>query len=579
MITKINKIFYSCLAACAMCAGLTACSDKWDEHYEDVSTIAGDGTIWEAIIANPELSNFASVMKACEFDKALDGSQVFTVFAPTNAHFSASEAEALIQEYNVQKGKVSDDENTVIKEFVRNHVALYNHSVSKAHNDTIVLMNGKYALLQTDKIDNAQFVDANKLYSNGVLFIVDTPVDYSFNVFECFRKDADLDSVYNFLYSDWFYRSVFQPRLSVAGGIENGKTVYLDSVFEQDNVLFNYLEDLNSEDSTFYMVAPTNAQWKSLLEEYSQYFVYEDNVANLLTEGTLDSLRYTAPRLAILRGTVFSSTYNSDEALLDSAMSTSACYRYNFRSYYWGADSLCYYQYFRPQDEGGVFYNATKIPCSNGLVMKVPTWNFNKEQTFYQMRIIEAEASNSIKEVSKEETNATTKDSTVTVNAVIRQVVTDNPFYKQVSNNRFVEFVPNLTTRNHHALFNIRNVLSNIGYDIYLVTAPALAADTAATAEQRLPTVLNCTLNYHDQDGATKSVELAKKVTTNPDVVDHILLAKDFKFPVCTVGINEGSSPSVTLKVETDVTTRQQRQKTHTRTMRIDCIILKPHVE
>jgi len=37
--------------------------------------------------------------------------------------------------------------------------------------------------------------------------------------------------------------------------------------------------------------------------------------------------------------------------------------------------------------------------------------------------------------------------------------------------------------------------------DIYVVTAPALAADSNATDVQRLPTILRATLNYHTQDG------------------------------------------------------------------------------
>ena len=579
MINNIKKLIFGLGVGCGIAVGFTACSDTWDDHYESTSTIAGEGTIWEAISSNPELSNFASVLKACDFDQALNSSQVFTVFAPTNANFSKADADALIQEYNEQKGKVSDDENTVIKEFVRNHVALYNYSVSKAHNDTITLMNGKYAVLQTDRIDKTPFEKANQLYSNGVLFITEKPVAYFPNVFEYFRKDADFDSVRSFLYSEWFYRSVFQPRLSVAGGIENGKTVYLDSVFRQTNVLFDVLEDINSEDSTYWMVAPTNEQWKALVDEYSQYFVYEDNVGRYLTEGTVDSLIYTAPRLAILRGTVFNRTFNSDAAIPDSVMSTNSVYRYNWRSMLWGADTLCYYQYFRPNDEGGVFSGATATECSNGQVMKVPTWNFAKEQTFFQTRIIEAEGGASIREVSKEETNATTKDSTVTISAVIRNVNSDNPFYNKVSNNRFVEFAPNLTTRNHYVLFNISNVLSNIGYDIYLVTAPALAADTTATVEQRLPTILTCTLNYRDKKGDSKTMTLGGQFTTSPDEVQYVKLAENFKFPVCTTGISEGSNTSVSLKVETNVTSRQQRNKTHTRTMRIDCIVLKPHVE
>ena len=41
----------------------------------------------------------------------------------------------------------------------------------------------------------------------------------------------------------------------------------------------------------------------------------------------------------------------------------------------------------------------------------------------------------------------------------------------------------------------------------------------------------------------------------------------------------EEENPQVTLKVETRVSNAQQRNNQYTRTMRIDCIVLKPHEE
>ena len=59
---------------------LTSCNDKWEEHYDrpEVSS----GTLWEMISSVGELSNFARVAEACGYDKVLNGSQTFTVFAP-----------------------------------------------------------------------------------------------------------------------------------------------------------------------------------------------------------------------------------------------------------------------------------------------------------------------------------------------------------------------------------------------------------------------------------------------------------------------------------------------------------------
>jgi hypothetical protein len=120
MITKINKLIYGGLLCCGIAAALTACTETWDDHYESLGNSGiHEGSLWQAIKNNPDLSNFASVVEACDFAKSLDGSQVFTVFAPTNSNFSKEEANALIQDYLAQKSSgVIEDDNTVLKEFV-----------------------------------------------------------------------------------------------------------------------------------------------------------------------------------------------------------------------------------------------------------------------------------------------------------------------------------------------------------------------------------------------------------------------------------------------------------------------------
>ena len=96
---KYNKII---IAAAMMLVGATySCTDEWDEHYE--SKTLGSGSLWQAISSDEQLSNFKAVLEATGYDAALAGSQVFTVFAPTNEYFSEAERDAIIQQYNEQK--------------------------------------------------------------------------------------------------------------------------------------------------------------------------------------------------------------------------------------------------------------------------------------------------------------------------------------------------------------------------------------------------------------------------------------------------------------------------------------------
>ena len=570
------------LVCCGIAAALTACSDTWDEHYDATASDSGqgamEGSLWQAIKRNGNLSNFASVVEACGYDKSLNSSQVFTVFAPTNENFSSAEAAELIETYNREKGKVNDEDNTVIKEFLQNHIALYNHSVSPTSNDSLVMMNGKYVRLTASEFGNTNILSSNLHYQNGVLFTVDKKATYFPNVFEYLRKDADLDSLSSFFYDNHFYRLRFVESQSVPGGFVDGKTVYLDSVFVQENELFNYNfldAELNSEDSTYIMVAPTNEVWRNLIDQYTQYFFYDKSVTDR------DSLNYTMPRLAIAQGTTFSRTNNSDAQLVDSAFSTSAVL-YSSRNYIWGENFLHYYQFgdgngsqHKPFGAGGVFDGAQRIVCSNGEVLKTNVWNINPLNTFYQWIRVEAESAGSIREVSKVE-NTSTHEMEDDVTPLPRVVNNDNHFYGMLGHNSFVEFEPNRTAVNHSVTFNIPGVLSNIGYDIYLVVAPALANDSNAVEAQRLPTKLRCTLDFHDSQGITRTETLQSSITTTPDIVDYLLLAEDFKFPSCTYGLNEDLT-QVSLKVETRVSSTEQRNSKFTRTMMIDCVLLVPH--
>lgn len=135
-----------------------------------------DGNLWEAIKANPDLSNFASVVKAVGYDRALASSQMFTVFAPVNDNFSAERAQELISAYTSEKAKgVRDKENSTIKEFVQNHIALYNYSVASTSSDSIVMLNGKYKQLTASSFGGDPIEKGNQVYGNGVLYTLSKP--------------------------------------------------------------------------------------------------------------------------------------------------------------------------------------------------------------------------------------------------------------------------------------------------------------------------------------------------------------------------------------------------------------------
>ena len=583
---KNKKIYTKVLGLALAALTFTACSDTWDDHYEGMSEGVLQGSLWQAIEKDGNLSNFASVLKACGFDKSLASSQVFTVFAPTNDIFSAEDAAAKIAAYNEEKKTLSDEDNTIIKEFVKNHIAMYSHSTAPGVTDSLLLMNGKRVLFSSELIGTTPIRNgsANLHYENGMLFFLANEIDYKPNVFEYLRKDPDLDSLRSFLYNSHFYRKEFEASLSVPGGIEDGKTVYLDSVFSQVNELYDnrFLSArLTAEDSTYWMVAPTNEVWRQLIEKYEPYFNYTKTTVDR------DSFVYTFPRLAIMKGAIFSKTLNRETALRDSAFSTLAVAG-EYRESKWGVPFFHYYQYgnrngslLKPLQANGVLEGIQdesddrNVSCSNGIVKKTSKWNIDPLNTFNQVLIYPATTRSNIQEIIKDQ-NTTTKALEEIVDMTALSIDANSPYYNKIWGNKFMQFKPTKATKDVWVRFSLTNVLSNMGYDIYLVAAPILANDSTATDLQRLPSKFDATLCYLNEDGKKDSTVLVTKQPIEKDMVDYILLAEDFKFPCCTYALTE-STPQVSLKIATNVTNLETRRNTFTRTMNIAYIMLVPH--
>ena len=589
-----NKVIGLAVAALTF----TACADQWDDHYSD-NALPGtnSGTVWQAMENNPELSNFRRVAEACGYDKSLKSSQMFSVFAPTNSHFTAEQADSVINLYKkeVAAGTRTAD-NRAIREFLQNHIARYTHSVADAasFSDSVVMMNGKYILLNQEGFGGRKLITKNQLYENGVLFSIDKPASFYNNVFEYIDKDRTnqpdgLDSIANFLYSKRYYRYELDEAQSVPGDIVNGKTTYLDSVMVKENELFYRIGELNDEDSTYIMTVPTNREWDKLVKEYEQYFMYHEKVDKY------DSLRWAMPRIQIVASGIFSLTSNvalrnqlNGGAPADSILSTWA-YPGNERKYAWGSDTLHYYQYGtkkNPQDPfaaGGTFYNAEQVKCSNGMIMKTDKWNINKTNTFLRQIVVEAENARTII-VDDKQTQR--RKNYVTVPSWSK-------YHNKLSGNSYLEVFPyDRSISDPEVTFILPNVLSNVKYDMYMITVPADAADSTVMAENLKPTRYYISRLYKELDGNGPERD---SITNNRDGifdkdkylladldgtlgkgqgcgtdVDTICLAKGVEFPTCAWGTNSQVQLRVLNWVDYDPT------NTYDRTIRIDCIILRP---
>lgn len=507
---KYNKLI---IAAAALLIGTFSCTDNWNEHYDEAAIasqgVTYNGTLCQAISENPDLSNFYKVLKATGYADLINSTQVFTIFAPTNNDFTEQEADKLIQQYNEQKAiNVKERDNTVVKEFIQNHIALYNYSVNPEMPDTTInLLNGKKVKFTKEAFDGNKYLTANLLAHNGVLYTMDKQARYKNNIYEEILADKDLDSLKQFIYK--FTLNRLNTMQSVPGPIVDGKQTYLDSVTNKENEIFTSTwlnADLWNEDSTYWMLAPDNKQWKQMVETYSKYYNYDNKIAER------DSLMFMFPRIDIIEGTVFSKSWNKkvfetmQAEKTDSMMSTNA-QEFKNRKKEYGSFQKAYNQYKDPFGEAGIMEGMVAEECSNGKIFKGSKWNIQPKATFLRDIIMEGENSATIDSLF-----VLSKDNPLSKNPDTKEkktitVASTNLFYDKVSNHQYIEIAPRNSAAGggfSNARFNVSNVLSNVPYDVYVVVAPGEAAESYTqfvTEEDCMPTRFRVSVVANDVDG------------------------------------------------------------------------------
>ena len=562
--------------------GLNSCTDTWDEHYQQ--GVMGEGTLWESIKNNQQLSNFARVIEATGYHKSLSSSQVFTVFAPTNDAFTDADANDIINKYQAELAKgLKGEKNAAIKEFVMNHIALYNYSIANESPDTTIrMMNGKYLGLTNSTFSGKPFTSTNTITGNGVLFTLGEKADYIYNLFEYVKSDPELDSVSNFLYmSDpyQFHKIIFDSEASVPGEIIKGQQHYLDSVTTTENeILYSsnrLYARLDNEDSCYYALMPTNKAWKEQYEKNVPLFQYDKQVFGR------DSLMYLYPRLNILRGMQFNKTNNpllgTTEAI-DSIVSPIAI-SYSDRRNTYGSYDIHPYLYYKPYAKpDGIFTDikGQKV-CSNGVILKTDNWKIKYRDGFNQLIIRDVD-------VAMDSLAGETPDAKPSW--IYTSVQTDNPFYNKLHYHDYQTLIP-ANLRDMGVLLKIPNVLSNQKYDMYVVTVPATAGNTLAT--DTLPTRFSVTLYWHDMDGKEVSKEVSDKdggdisydsstrkqtFLTDPTKVHEIHIGT-FEFPTCSYELQE---PQVKAFININVRSSDVNKGIYTKTLRMDCIKLVPRL-
>ena len=591
---KTNKIHKYLAAALLTGAPMlwSACTDTWNEHYDVTSGgMADQPSLLQNIAADPNLKNFYEVIKAIDGADLLDSPQQFTIWAPKS--LTAAQKDSIINVYKAEKaeGKKWEDNKAVVQ-FLQNHMALYARPVSALTEDTVTLRNLKYMSLvgtsdHSGTINGKNFGDM-VISNNGILYKIDEMLRFFPNVREFTENREDMKGLTR------FYKEYDEYDLDVdastPGGVVDGKVIYLDSVTTMYNKVLNNYGYIAREDSNYTVVAPSDEVWDREYEKYSKYFVYNSIVNHA------DSLSDINTKNSIMRGRYFNTSKN---------------WRYNLSQ----EDSLCntlYREaqihnprtnvYYNPQE--GILKGLEKFECSNGFVYVDNKGVIDPRSTFFG-RVDYDAYSPALYELPKDKSNVATMNSSNRTYETYEteQVATGeydedgNEIYETVQTNRlkkrynFVNVTAKTASAHTEIEYTLNNTLSNVYYNVYLVTCPDRL--------NPLPTWLQVQLSTQNEKGVFGS----KTYMNNPhavsegsdvdnsdvilkqgnnqrcfvasgEVVDTILVQSAVKFDYSGYGADDGVVKFLISSFGPSGSS--YREKIYTRTLRLNEIILIP---
>jgi hypothetical protein len=517
---------------------LTSCAD-WNDHYEADAAAGSNLTLWQQLQQNPQVSDFCKVLEqtkkfrmhkktSVSYADLLNSGQSFTVVAPVNGTFNRDSLLQLVQ--------TNQGDSVVEKFFVLNHLSRTTTSLKEIEQD-MLLLNAKHVTLVGNTIQGVNVVSPNNHAKNGVVHVVSHPLPYEYNIYEALCDMPDLSSIGAFL--RLYDEDYFDADASVSSGIIEGVPVYVDSVVVERNRMLERIGLINSEDSTYWMVVPTQQGWNKAWDEASKYFVYDETVLKR------DSIQKYWTNRALLDDAIFN--MNEQKSVDDSIFSVP----YLSARKSTPSGKPIYHVFYKPFEPKGILSGAEKMLCSNGILYKTPEWPFDPNRTY--LKEIWAEG---------ESTWLINNDKDCSYNA--RRQVADS-----ISENGYLQIIPRTTTSNWDLTFRLNNTLA-ADYDICVIILPKSVANQS-NPDLR-PCKFKATINYVDEKGQEQSFNCNNtQFQSDPEKVDTVVLAEAFHLPVCNY---DQQNLKISLRLQCSILARETTK--FAREMYLDCIYLRP---
>ena len=551
-----------------------SCSD-WDDHFDASSSVleSQHATLWENISQNGNLSQFAALLQQAGYDQRLSASQTFTVWAPVDGSFDYS----TLATYNKER---------LTREFIENHIARNNYPATGSFAQSIYMLNEKKMLFDGNNSGdfNASGSSGNSFHfqgipldqknlssSNGTIHTLRGSVPFLSSIYESLNSyDFALDSISDYIHS--FDEKKIDEEKSKVGPVTNGQQTYLDTVYYERNLLFDYYDAyINREDSSYTMLMPTNKAWHSAVEyirglcNYLTTFDFMNNVVDKksvkVSLQDAEALRDSVTKMYMMAGLVFNNNIYDNKKLKTFTQGAAL-----------NCDSLITTTGFKmyADDAADLFVGAKQVVKSNGSIwvtdsVRMPTW------TVWNPEIrIEAEYSN----------YWAGYDNVKDMPAVVEVNRQNSEVAGTVSNSRYIELTPLSAAVNPEMFFYLPNVRST-EYSIYVVFLPGNINSKHHTGELK-KNHIEFTVGYVDETGK-KTESVFKDVDSAVDSLNvdgftariDTTYVGDVTFPMSYVGLSSsGQTYAPYLRVRSRVNSRQVAL--YDRTLRIDCVILRP---
>lgn len=576
---KVNKYIGVTMMAAGVLAA-ASCTD-FDDYNKEVAdtTASATSTLWENIKQNSQLSDFAQLVQKAGFDDELSQTHYYTVWAPLNGTFDASAFQNL-------------GNSSLLRQFVKNHIADYRHSATGALDERVLMLNEKsydFAGGAAYTFGEVPVSQANLPSSNGLIHTLQGAVPFYPNLYE-FITDSTLaigkniDSLRH--YFQKYELTYLDEEASVPGPIVDGMQTYVDSVMVTENTLWSMMNVLmTNEDSTYTVLMPTNDAWLNTYNRIKSYYNYAPTTnAEAFQGGNISA----TPSTLTIDNAYWQDSLASSHLVRNMFFSNNDIYNQWIEGTpsAYGSDTIrstIRNKFSNPRD---ILAQAKQtVELSNGKGYIVDSLAMYPWETYAPEREVLAASNNNIGRV------ATGSYTTHRVHVIGKDQENEDFSY--------IHVIPSGGYARPELDLFLPGVLSTT-YSFYCVFAYPVD-DPLMVDSVPLPNRVIFTLNYCDEKGALKDYTFLdeseenisafqerfnltdnntnrttiRAFSNNPKLLKDTVYLGDFTFPVCYAGLGDEYRPNIKITSPFSVFNRNL-MAAYTRDLRIAAIIMKP---